>query len=355
MHLDSKSHEYFMQKCLDLALRGKGKTSPNPLVGCIIVKNSKIIAEGWHDHYGGDHAEAMALKNARTDVKGADLYCNLEPCCHTLKKTPACLPLILDAGIKRVIISNIDPNPEVSGRSVSQMRNRGIHVFTGVLKEKDKYLNRFFYKSMSEDLPFVTIKIAQTFNGFISRRFNQQTWISGEKAVKYVHNLRSEFDAVLIGAKTVIADNPKLTVRLTKGRNPVRVILDSDLISYPDAEIYRDESAETWLFYNEKKNLDRYSQKHIRFFPMKVQKEVPELKSILKTLKKNNISSVLVEGGQNIFSQFINKILFDELIIIESGKYFNSGVPSVNLNSTIQLNFMDLKPLGDDLALIYGR
>ena len=219
----------FIKECFKLAAKGKGYASPNPLVGAVLVKNGKIIGKGYHKNYGEAHAEVNAIKNSKVNVTGSTLYCNLEPCCHKDKQTPPCVPLIIKKKIKRVVISNLDPNKAVNGKGVRQLQAAGIEVTTGVLEKDGSELNKFYFKNIKEKLPYVTLKVAQSIDGKISISKKEQIWLTGKKSVNYVHKLRSEYDAVLVGAGTIKSDNPLLTVRKVKGRDPLRVIIDGKL------------------------------------------------------------------------------------------------------------------------------
>ena len=250
--------------------KGKGLVSPNPLVGAIIVKNGKIIGRGYHKKYGGDHAEVNAIKNSKEDIAGSTLYCNLEPCCHTNKQTPPCVPLIIEKKIKRVVISNLDPNKQVNGDGVRQLRKAGIEVDTGVLEEEGKVLNKFYFKYASEKLPYITLKIAQSIDGNISEAKNKQTWLTGKESIKYVHQLRNEYDAVLVGAGTIKSDDPQLNVREIKGRNPIRVIIDGKLSIPLKSKILNSTDPEkTWIFTSyssDEKKVKRIVERGINIF-----------------------------------------------------------------------------------------
>ena len=203
----------FIRRSFHLAQKGKGHVSPNPLVGAVIVKNGKVIGKGYHKKYGSAHAEVNAINNSTESVAGSTLYCNLEPCSHIKKQTPPCVPLIIQKKIKKVVISNFDPNKEVNGKGIKQLREAGVEVVTDVLEDEGKDLNKFYFKYVKEKLPYITLKIAQSIDGKISVAKNKQTWLTGKESIKYVHKLRSEYDAVLVGAGTIRTDNPQLNVR----------------------------------------------------------------------------------------------------------------------------------------------
>ena len=218
------SDEKYIKRTLKLANKGIGKVSPNPLVGCAIVKNGKIISEGYHEQFGDDHAEVVALKKADEDAKDATLYVNLEPCCH-YGKTPPCTDAIIKAGIKKVVIGMIDPNPLVSSGGIKILKKHNIEVKAGIEDKACRHLNRAFIKHISTKLPYVTIKIAQSLDGRVATKTGHSKWITSKKARKETHRLRSENDAILVGISTVLADNPQLTVRHTHGKNPVFILV----------------------------------------------------------------------------------------------------------------------------------
>ena len=229
-------HEFFMRKVLELARKGRATTSPNPMVGALIVKNGKIIAEDYHRRSGAPHAEALAIEKAGEKAQGSTLYVSLEPCCHTDKRTPPCTKTIIKAGIKKVVISMKDPNPKVSGKGIQELEQAGIKVISGILEDKARRLNEAYIKYITTKKPFVMLKIAMTLDGRIATPEGQSKWITGEKARGMVHKLRSSVDAVMTAIGTVKADDPELTVRLgrsgSKGqgpRNPIRIVIDPEL------------------------------------------------------------------------------------------------------------------------------
>src|ERR1039457_3154236 len=218
----------FMKRALTLARKGIGRTSPNPAVGCIIVKDDAIIGEGWHRKAGTPHAEIHALKMAGDAARGADLYVTLEPCCHT-GATPPCSQALIKAGVRRVIAGMRDPNPQVSGGGLTALDHAGIETVCGVLEGECRAINLPFIKHITTGLPYVTYKCAMTLDGKIASFTGESRWISCEQSRKYVHRMRAHNDAVMVGVDTVLADNPRLTVRYVKGRTPVGIIVDSPL------------------------------------------------------------------------------------------------------------------------------
>ena len=219
--------EKYMETAFRLAKKGKGKTFPNPLVGAVIVKDNRVVGSGFHQRIGKSHAEVNALKSAGTKAKGATLYVNLEPCSH-FGRTPPCVDSIIKSGIKKVICATLDPSPSVNGAGVKRLKWAGIEVKLGVLESKAKKLNEVYFKRILTGFPFVILKIVQTLDGKIATLSGNSKWISQEDSRKFVHSLRKQVDAVLVGINTVIKDNPKLTTRKVKGKNPLRIVLDSE-------------------------------------------------------------------------------------------------------------------------------
>lgn len=373
--MQKKVNEKYIHRCFELAELGSGFVSPNPLVGAVIVKDNKIISEGYHKKYGESHAEAIAIRNSKETLTGATLYCNLEPCCHTNKKTPPCVPLIINCGISRVIISNTDPNPEVNGKGIEILKNAGIEVKTGVLEDEGKKLNKFYLKYTEKQIPFVTVKIAQSLDAKISITHSDQTWLTGAESRKYVHRLRAQHDAVLVGANTVNVDNPKLNVRFVEGRNPKRVIIDGNLNINTGATVLwestspgqNEQKNETWIVTSntasiqKKKNIIQMGSKIIELTSTPEGKI--DLMLIMKMLGEKKITSVLVEGGRQVFQQFIKNGLFDELIVLQSPRILGKGISAferiydTNHFNTIQiinLTLLETKCLGNDVALVYS-
>jgi diaminohydroxyphosphoribosylaminopyrimidine deaminase/5-amino-6-(5-phosphoribosylamino)uracil reductase len=354
-----KDHIY-LNRCLQIAKKGKGWVSPNPLVGAVIIKNGKVIGEGYHKKYGGAHAEINAIRKVGKNVAGSTLYCNLEPCCHTNKQTPPCVPLIIQKKIKRVVISNYDPNKEVNGNGVKQLRKSGIEVTTGILEEEGKELNKFYFKYVEEKLPYVTVKVAQSTDGKISLSKKEQTWLTGKESIKYVHKLRSEYDAVLVGTGTIKTDNPQLTVREVKGRNPIRVIIDGMLSIPISSNVIECADPQNTIIFTSKsaseRKANKLSKKGVRIFKLKTsgQNQI-SIKSILKVLAENKITSVLVEGGGEIFTQFINRNLFDELIILQSPKILGRGISAFDLKKLKKYRLFEVKKIGEDIKFTYRK
>jgi len=350
----------YINLAFKLAKKGKGSVSPNPLVGALLVKNGKVIGKGYHRKYGGDHAEVNAIRRSKENVSGSTLYCNLEPCRHQKKQTPPCVPLIIQKKIKKVVISNIDPNKEVNGKGIKQLREAGIEVVRGVLENEGKELNKFYFKQIKEKLPYITLKIAQSIDGKIGLSNKKQLWLTGKESLKYVHELRAEYDAILVGAGTIKSDNPLLTVREVKGRNPLRIIVDGSLSSPINSKIFNGKDVDrTWIFTStksDKRKRKKLSDKGVRIFSLTPSKSnMLNLKKFLSILSENKITSILVEGGAEIFSQFIKSDLFDEIIVLRAPIILGKGINSPTISKYKKLRLLETQRLGNDIKLVYGK
>ncbi|KKP38470.1 MAG: riboflavin biosynthesis protein RibD [Candidatus Peregrinibacteria bacterium GW2011_GWF2_33_10] len=331
--LNKEIHEEFMSQVIALAKQGTGFVSPNPMVGALIVKNDKgrmkIIGRGFHRKFGDQHAEVEALKNCIEDPKGAILYVNLEPCCHSGKTGP-CTKEIIKSGISEVFIGMKDPNPLVSGKGISELEKANIRVHCGILEKQCLKLNEIFVKWISYKKPFVTIKTASTLDGKISLEKNKKTILGNEKSWQKVYELRNLYDAILIGIDTVLIDNPRLTCRLNKKnvRNPIKIILDSNLRVNLDANIFKEEGQTIiccgqWSVVSDQwgKRKELEKMKNVKIWELNEEKEgFLDLNGLICKCSEENISSVLVEGGGTINSAFLNAGLVDKINIIYSPK-----------------------------------
>ena len=355
-------YEKLMKQCLILAQKGAGAVSPNPKVGAIIFRNGKIIGSGFHHKYGGIHAEIDAFQNTLR-VADSTLIVNLEPCSH-FGKTPPCADEIIKQKISRVIIGTKDPNPVVAGRGIKKMRSAGIDVITGVLEDDCKKFNEFFFKYITKKLPFVAVKAAQTIDGKIADTKNNSQWISSEQSRKFVHSLRAEYDAVLIGAGTARADNPALTVRLTKGRNPHRIVLDGNFSTPVTNFVFQQQTNERVFFYTSKKCYQKFpkivaalTKRGIEIIPMNSDSSNKlNIHEVILSLAEFGITSLLVEGGASLFSQFIEQRLADKVIIFIAPKILVQGkgafesIRNFSLQSSINLNNISFLKSGNDIV-----
>jgi diaminohydroxyphosphoribosylaminopyrimidine deaminase / 5-amino-6-(5-phosphoribosylamino)uracil reductase len=323
-----------MTMALTEAEKGYGKVSPNPLVGAVVVKEGIVIATGHHERYGFDHAEVMALKNlSKKEVSESTLYVTLEPCCHLNKNTPPCTNLLLEKKPKRVVICNIDPNPEVSGKGIQLLKNAGIQTEQGVLEEEGKKLNKIFFKFIQENKPWVHLKYAQTLDGKIAAVSGDSKWISDEDARKEVHQLRLGYDTILIGKNTVNSDDPSLTIRYGFESSkvcPYRTIV-GDLAGLKiNSKIFNDEFVSKTII------ICRDNESNRELAPLFICKKIEvafmydtektfSTDRILKVLAKKKISSILVEGGSEIISQFLIERNVDQVTTYIAPKIIGSG------------------------------
>ena len=355
------SAEEYMKLALGLARRGHGWTSPNPMVGAVLVKDNLIIGRGYHRRFGDNHAEVNALQNASADQAGATLYVTLEPCCHH-GKTPPCVDAIISSKIERVIIGTLDPNPEVNGKSVKILNENGIETRVGVLEEECRELNEAHFKYMTTGLPLVTLKFAQTLDGRIATASGDSRWISSEDFQKLAHRLRAVNDAVLVGINTVLADDPQLTVRLVRGRNPTRVILDSRLRTPPKSKIVRTcDVAPVIIATTEQADTQKASQlRGLGVEVLEVQTSVSggiDLKHLLQALGKRNISSLLVEGGAKVITSFLHQKLADRVVVALAPKILGKGIDAVGeldiirISQALKLTFKKISRAGDDIVI----
>lgn len=335
--MDLKIDEQYIKMCFELAKKGMGLVSPNPLVGAVIVQDNIIIGKGNHEFYGGPHAEPNAIDTASELVEGATLYCNLEPCCHTNKQTPPCTNKIIESKIKRVVISNLDPNPEVAGKGVKKLRAAGIAVTVGVLEEEGRELNEVFFKYIQSQKPFVHIKLAQTLDGKIATDSGDSKWISNESARTRVHEWRMKYDAILVGRNTLTKDNPTLNIRMgveSKGKCPFRVVIgsidkmDLSLKLFTDEYSYKTIIATTENSYRncEERYLKELESNKVKILLIKTVNNSLDLEDLLVKLGSLKITSLLVEGGQSVITSFIDQDQYDKLSLFICPKIIGNGI-----------------------------
>lgn len=321
------SQELFMRRAIELAEEGKGQVRPNPLVGCVIVHQGKIIGEGYHVQYGGPHAEVNAIA-AVTDPKllaDATAYVSLEPCSHW-GKTPPCANLLIEKGIKSVVVATLDPNPLVAGKGVKLLKEAGISVQVGLLEQESRWQNRRFFCQIEQQRPYIILKWAQTADGFVARENFDSKWISGAQSRQLVHQWRAEEQAILVGKNTALHDNPRLDVRDWVGSNPLRIVLDSNLALPTDLHLF-DQQVPT-LSYNTLK-----SEVLPQLEWVKLAKGMA-LQEVLADLQHRKIQSVLVEGGSQVLQQFIDAGLWDEARVFTAPISFQRGIAAPKLTQT---------------------
>ncbi len=348
-----------MEECAQIALSAKGQVKTNPVVGAIIVKNDKIISRGFHTHFGGNHAEIEAINNAKESVEGADLYVTLEPCSHH-GKTPPCTDAIIKAGIKRVFIGVLDPNPVNAGNGMKILEKNGIEVFLGYCEDICSSIIEDFTKYILERKPYYTLKIAQTLDGKIATSSGDSKWITSQTSRSYVHYLRSISDAVLVGINTVLSDDPELNVRFfTSDKEPYKIVLDSSLKmpldcklvkQFPDKLIIVTNSSDTdkalWL-----------KDEGVEIIQVNQKEGLLDLDEMSDKLLELNILNVFIEGGGKIFGSFINNNLVDKIYTFIAPKFVGGGIDSVQgkgvelMKDAYQLKDMRIKRLEEDVMI----
>lgn len=324
----------FMEECFRLARKGAGRVSPNPLVGAVIVRGGRVVARGYHRAFGGPHAEIECLRRARGDLHAATLYVNLEPCAHH-GKTPPCTDAILAAGIRRVVVGMPDPNPLVAGRGVRRLRRAGVRVTTGVLEAEARELNRMFSRHIAARRPYVNVKIAQSLDGYIAPRDGIPRWISDGPSRRLVRQWRSEYDAVLVGAGTILADDPRLTTRLEGRRDPAAVILDGQFRTPERAKVFRARRrvilcVSSRVAAKKVRKAVRLERKGVTILQFAGRSGMLSLAAVLHALYREGIGSVLVEGGGEVFAEFLRSGLIDELNVFVAPLLLGEGVPVVS-------------------------
>ncbi|MBI9084745.1 MAG: bifunctional diaminohydroxyphosphoribosylaminopyrimidine deaminase/5-amino-6-(5-phosphoribosylamino)uracil reductase RibD [Desulfobacterales bacterium] len=354
----------FMQMALDLAEKGRGFTSPNPMVGAVVVNRGEVVGRGYHQAAGTPHAEVHAIDDAGPKAQGATLYVTLEPCNHT-GRTPPCTEKILASGINRVVMAMEDPNPGVRGGGGEFLVSQGVSVVRGVCEARARRLNEVFVKYITSGLPFVVVKCAATLDGRIATRTGDSRWVTGEAARRRVHRMRHALDAILVGVGTVISDDPSLTTRLPdiKGRDPVRVILDTRLSIPENARVLRlDSSAETLIFCGDQASADkrRLIQKSgARVLTAPVSHGRINVKALMPLLAEAGITSVLIEGGSRVIASALAAGVADKVSFFYAPKILggDDGVPVCRgpgaglMSDCLQLRHTRVERLGDDILI----
>jgi len=379
--------EYFMNKAVELAEKGRGFVSPNPLVGAVIIKNGKIIGEGFHKKFGDVHAEINALKSVkesvcpaptdktcggkpqsirenfshpdnRCGVKGATLYVTLEPCNYWEKKTPPCVPVIINSGIKKVIIGTLDCNPQTCSKGVIDLRKAGIKTKIGVLRKKVEQQNEAYFKFVKQGIPFVILKLGLTLDGRIATKTGESKWITTEPSRQFNQKLRKESDAILVGINTILKDNPRLTCRIEPKKQLTKVILDPNLLTPPDAKALQG-NCPTLIFANQKSRSVILSREHNpEIIYIKSDKNnLLSWNDVLMELAQRNIASVLIEGGAQVASSALQAGIIDKLYLIYAPKILGQGISFSDylqlngLKSAIRLKDYEIFNCGKDFIL----
>lgn len=357
--------EQMMHRAIELAQNARGRTSPNPLVGAVIVRNGKIVAEGWHRKAGTPHAEIHALNMAGDLAQGATIYVSLEPCAH-YGRTGPCAKALVEAGISRVVVAMTDPNPKVAGKGLDILREAGIEVITGVLEQEARAINEPFIKWITTGMPYVALKTAMSLDGKITTAGGESRWISNELSRNMTHELRDEYDGIMVGINTVLADNPSLTTRLAgrQGKNPVRIVVDSQGRIPLDSKLLTDGAAPVIVAVSGTASRDRI--KALEQAGAKVlvcgQGERTDLKEMLRQLGELQITSILTEGGGTLNFSLLEAGLADRLYAFIAPKLLGGrtaitpveGEGFVHLQDAAELTDIEIKKLAEDV-LITGK
>ena len=340
----SVDHELYIRRCIELAQHGKGLVSPNPMVGSVIVHDDCIIGEGWHQNYGGPHAEVNAIASVDdlSKLKESTIYVSLEPCFH-FGQTPPCVDLILKHKIPRVVIASKDPNQKVAGKSIAKLQTAGVEVVSGILDKEAISINSGFFKVHLQKRPFITLKWAQSKDGYFSG-INEQVWLSNSLTKRLSHKLRVESDAILVGRKTIKIDDPELNNRYWYDKkHPIRIIIDPNLNLDPKHKIFNDGLPTIVLNIKEEK-----SQSSIQF--IQLAKDDFTIESILSVLNGKNITNLLVEGGAFTLKQFIDSNYWDEALVYSTPKTLGKGILAPIVN---EKHLVEESDLGNNSILQY--
>ena len=351
--------EKYMRRAIELAKSAMGHTSPNPMVGCVVVKDGRIISEACHERYGEFHAERNALLRCKEDTKGAELYVTLEPCCH-YGKTPPCTEIIIEKGISKVYVGSMDSNPLVSGHGVEILRQHGIEVECGILEDECIKMNEIFFHYISTKTPFVAAKYAMTLDGKIAAYTGDSKWVTSEQSRLHVQQLRKKYSGIMVGINTVLADNPMLNCRIEEGVNPVRIILDSNLRIPEDCNIVNTANdIKTIIAYckGEEAKLERLSEKGITF--IKTNGERVDLKELMIKLGEMKIDSVLIEGGASVNaaafeSGIVNKVyayIAPKIIMGENAKSPIGGKGIALMKNAVNLEDITVTNIENDILI----
>lgn len=355
-----KNHEYFINLALKYALKAKGKTSPNPIVGALVVKKGRIVAKGYHQKAGFAHAEIAALDQAGAKAKGATLYVTLEPCAH-FGRTPPCVYRIINSGIKEVIVGMIDPNPLNNGKGIEMLKQRGIKVKVGFLEDILKKVNEVFLKYITKRIPFVTVKAAESLDGKVATRTGDSKWITSDKSRGYAHRIRQDYDAIMVGVNTILRDNPKLDAWFSE-RHPIKIVVDSQLSIPEDSNIFLSGSVIIVTLPTkpgqETENRKILSRK-AKILEVKEKEGQINLKDMMKKLANLEITNILVEGGGTLVGALFDEGLVDKVLFFISPKIIGGkdAISSVmgsgvsRIDSAIKLKDVKLKRIGEDFLI----
>ena len=357
--------EKYMRLAMQLAGNAIGRTSPNPLVGAVIVKDNRVVGCGWHRKAGTPHAEVHALNQAGELAQGADVYVTLEPCAH-YGKTPPCAKALVEAKVKNVYGGLLDVNPKVAGKGFKILEDAGIHVEYGFLQDELRKQNEVFFKWIEHKKPFVVLKAAMTLDGKIATATGQSKWITNETSRAYGYKLRDIYDGIMVGINTVIEDNPMLTARVDGGKNPIRIVVDSSLKIDINANVVQDKSAKTIVATTDKADKDKILKLQAQNVDVivvdKDENDKVDIEKLLNILGQQNICSILVEGGATLSGSFVAKKLVDKVYFFIAPKIVGgkdaktpvAGTGILNLQEALALKDIQIEKLEEDI-LIIGR
>lgn len=350
----------YMAKALKLAKKAEGFTYLNPMVGAVIVKENRIIGQGYHENYGQAHAEINAIKSASENLEGSTMYVNLEPCFHQ-GKTPPCVKAILENKIKRLVVACLDPNPLVAGKGVTFLREHGVQVDIGVLEEDAVRLNEVFFKNMSSPYPFLALKSAMTLDGKLATKTSKSKWISGKESREFVHILRHRYKGILVGINTILKDDPSLTTRIDGLLSPSKIVVDTRLRIPLDAKVVRKNPDKLIVAYSDSSNLKKIEYLEnlgVKLLRVDSLKDKVDMRKLMIKLQELGINSILVEGGGNINFSLLEAGLVDKLYLFIAPKIFGGpGVSFVSgegvdqVDESFNLSDYSIKFLGQDLVL----
>ncbi len=356
-----KDHLYFMKLAMKLALKAKGKTSPNPLVGAVVVKNGRIIGKGYHEKAGLFHAEVIALDEAGLKAKGASLYVTLEPCAH-FGKTPPCVDRIIKSQIKEVIVGMVDPNPLNNGRGIKILKQHKIKVRVGFLEDELKRINEAFIKYMAKRMPFVVVKVAESLDGKIATSIGDSKWITSDKSRAYAHRLRQGYDAIMVGVNTILRDNPKLDAWFSK-KQPIKVVVDSQLSIPEGANIFSKNSQVIIVTLPSLPGQETENRKILgekaKILEVREKAGQINLKDAMKKLARLQITNLLVEGGGTLIGALFDEGLVDKILFFISPKIIGGkeaissvmGKGAARIDKAIKLREVKLKRIGEDFLV----
>jgi len=356
-----RNHEYFMDLALRLALKGRGKTSPNPMVGALVVKSGRIVGRGYHEKAGLPHAEVMALDDAGVKAKGAILYVTLEPCTH-FGRTPPCVDKIIKSGIKKVIVGMIDPNPLNNGKGIQVLKAHKIKVEVGFLENKLNKLNEAFIKYITRKIPFVTVKVGESLDGKIATRTGDSKWITSDRSRAYAHRLRSNYDAIMVGVNTILRDNPRLDAWFSR-KQLIKIVVDSQLSIHEEADVFSRKSSVIIITLPVKSGQETENRKILaqKAMILEVKEKTGQinLKDTLKKLAQLGITNILVEGGGTLIGGLFDEGLVDKVLFFISPKIIGGkeAISSVmgrgiaRIDKAVKLKGAQLKRMGEDFLI----